>query len=168
MNKLIDMIDKTREPIFVCVGAVDSYADGLAPRIGSRLLEAGYNVIGTEDKPVDNKTLQDEKQFVYEIDSSKYQVIAIDITINPKWIGMEDYIIEKGIYPASGSPTSPYKNKCLGEIGIIINLSDIVLHQENLLYPHRELIGIDRLEFVHKIWTKQKKLLKEIKLIFSE
>lgn len=167
MNKLIDMIDKTRKPLFVCVGAVQSYADGLAPRIGSKLLEAGFEVIGTKDKPVDNLTLTKEKKFVYEIDKSIYQVIAIDITISQQWIGRDEFIIEKGIYPASGSPYSLNNNK-IGEIGIIINLSDIVLHQEDLLYPLRDLTGMDKMEFVHRILKKEKKLLKEIKSIFSE
>lgn len=132
MNKLVDMIDKTREPWFVCLGTPLSYADGLAPRIGSRL-ESKYKVTGTVEKPVDNKTLLDEKSFVYDIDKEKYQVVSIDISINKSEDRDEDGLyIREGINPAKGN-IKGNDHKTIGEIGIIIGIEDIVPEFQLLL-----------------------------------
>lgn len=76
--ELKDMIDKSREQLFVCIGSMKVMLDSVAPRVGTLLKCAGYRVIGDEETPVHAMNLQEFMRYINIIDKSKYQIIAID------------------------------------------------------------------------------------------
>lgn len=75
---LIDLIDKEREPYFICVGTTRSSLDSVAPKVGTRLEKLGYKVIGTEENQLHGLNIVDRFNEIESIDLSKYQIIAID------------------------------------------------------------------------------------------
>jgi hypothetical protein len=76
--------------------------DSASPRVGSKLSERGYNVIGTIEHTLMatnmNKRLKEE---IERIDTNEYQLIYIDVTISQD---REEYvsIIDRPVMPGGG------------------------------------------------------------------
>jgi putative sporulation protein YyaC len=75
---LIDIIDKTKEPYFICVGSAKSCLDSVAPKVGSKLKKLGYNVIGIMEEPLHALNIHKKIEDINTIDLSKYELIPID------------------------------------------------------------------------------------------
>jgi putative sporulation protein YyaC len=111
-----DVIDKSRAPVFVCIGTMKHVLDSVAPRIGTILKQKGFEVIGTEEEQAHAKTLPDlYEEKIKNIDKSKYQVIAVDADMTP----VRTYLGVDELYGASDSAIHPGKavGKTLPPIG---------------------------------------------------
>jgi putative sporulation protein YyaC len=114
--RLSELLD-SRIPLFACIGSSKHLLDSYAPKVGSELKKLGYDVIGTFEEPLHAKNIKDiyEKQ-IKSIDKEKYQVIAIDLSINSK---PGEVKVRKGfVLPGKGVGK---KLPSVGEIAIVYN-----------------------------------------------
>lgn len=121
-EELRHKIDKNRMPVFICIGSMKSMLDSVAPRIGTKLKEKGYDVVGTEDNPVTALNIVEriEKEISCFPDSM-YQKIYIDCTIAPEHPDRKTLVINRGLQPGGQF------NKALPSLGnwfIGINLHE--------------------------------------------
>lgn len=76
-----DILDKKKEPLFVCIGTKGSFYDNTSNRIGKRLLNEGFDVILECDTSNMKRKLKQIKAY----NKDKYQVIAIDLSYNSEY-----------------------------------------------------------------------------------
>lgn len=89
--------------VFLCIGCPKYPLDSFAPRLGSKLKEAGFTVYGTVEKPIDGKNYIEEcLKVMFENEDKK--IVAIDSGIGSKKnLGNIKLRPNRGIEPASAT-----------------------------------------------------------------
>ncbi len=89
--------------VFLCIGSPKYPLDSFAPRLGSKLKEAGFTVFGTIEEPIDGKNYI-EKCLEVTFASDNKKIIAIDSGIgNKKDLGNIKVRPNRGVEPASAT-----------------------------------------------------------------
>lgn len=141
-------LDKTREPFFICIGTPRNILDSVAPRIGDRFKQLDVKYLGDSDNPVHGRNIDEHyNKTISKIDTSKYQIIAIDATISPK---KDKIIIEN-------KPCKPGKGlgkdmQPIGEVTIGINV----------LYKYPELIDNAYIAFFSDYIKNQEEYVEDL------
>ena len=72
--------------VFLCIGCPKYPLDSFAPRLGSKLKEAGFTVYGTVEKPIDGKNYIEEcLKVMFENEDKKYphcRAASVAVRIN--------------------------------------------------------------------------------------
>lgn len=110
----MNVIDKNRIPVFVCVGSSRHPLDCVAPKIGSMLRDRGYRVIGTMEKPIHATNIHNLE---LDYDDRMYQIIGIDSCIGDK--GRAYRTFYKPLRPGSAVDR---KLPEIGEVSILVNV----------------------------------------------
>ena len=89
--------------IFLCIGSPKYPLDSFAPRLGSKLKEAGFTVFGTIKEPIDGRNYL-EKCLEITFTNEDKKIIAIDSGIGSKKdLGNIKIRPNRGIEPASAT-----------------------------------------------------------------
>lgn len=115
--------DLNRKPFFVCIGTSKNRVDMVAPCLGSILKSEGFDVIGTEEDNLHALNIRKRIKEIQDIDTTVYQVIAVDSTIGSNRIAI------------LGRPTKPGKSMGkdlpeIGEISICLNINNNLPREE--------------------------------------
>lgn len=124
MDKLINMVDRDKMPIFVCIGTMKVNFDSVGPRLGTLLKDEGYIVFGTETEQIHALNYEASiRKIVSMYDSSLYQIIPVDATAHVKALNrLKDYTVyQEACKPGSGSGKNLSR---LGTVFIGINVAD--------------------------------------------
>lgn len=76
-NTMLELIDKSKEPLFLCIGTDRSTGDALGPLVGKGLKKCGFMVLGTLDEPVHAVNIFQSLDNLEEIRGNR-QIVAID------------------------------------------------------------------------------------------
>jgi putative sporulation protein YyaC len=113
-------MDYNRLPYFLCIGSNKHSLDGFAPMVGTILKKKGFNVMGTMKDPLNSTSLPEKYEKIKAIDTSKYQIIAVDLCLDKSDNSLE--IHKKSLKPGKAlDKDMPY----VGEISIVCNLGSI-------------------------------------------
>ena len=107
-----DIIDKTKEQRFICIGTSKNSYDSVGPKIGSILKDKGYMVYGVVGNEIHGMNLNKKLKDVYismPKDKSNIQLIAIDAAF---LFGNNSYKIVNYISPGNGVNKKLPKIKC--------------------------------------------------------
>lgn len=118
MNKLYELMDKSRIPYFLCVGTTRHQVDGVSVMIGDYLKSMKCMVLGTTGDELNGVTIPMlYEDVISKIDSRIYQLICIDTATGG---GKEPYVVSAtGLRPGAAVG----KNlPTFGEITIHINV----------------------------------------------
>lgn len=107
--------DKARRPYFVCIGSAKNAIDMIAPVIGTCLEEYGFDVLGTIANPVHALNIVRQLKVLRNIDSSVYQIIAIDHCISDEQFEIRHEPIKPGFGMGKKLPE-------VGETSIKLNI----------------------------------------------
>lgn len=104
------LVNKNKEPLFLCIGTDRATGDALGPLIGRDLKRYGFQVAGTLDYPVHAVNLCDTVKKLEKISCSR-ELIAIDACLG-RHVGCVS-LWQGGVTPGSGI------HKILPEVGDI-------------------------------------------------
>ena len=111
--------DLNRIPVFVCIGSTKHDLDSIAPKIGSKLKNLGYLVLGTEKKPINAKNLEEiNNRYIKLFNPKIFQIIAIDACISSMM-----KVIKAPLKPGFGVGKLLPE---IGELSILIGISDLL------------------------------------------
>lgn len=123
MNRLYDLVDKSRIPYFLCVGTSKHQIDGISVFLGDWLKARKYIVLGTTGAELNGVTIPELYEGVIKnIDSRIYQPICIDTATGG---GDNPYaVVGMGLRPgaAVGKSTLPV----FGEVTVHINVEHFI------------------------------------------
>lgn len=91
-----------KEPVFVCVGTPLVPGDAVGPYVGTELKKLGYNVYGTEEKPVHAENIKSIGRRIWVKDFLNFPIIAIDASISYAPTGYIDWGFETGLAAGKG------------------------------------------------------------------
>lgn len=77
VGRLRNLLPSNQKVLFVCIGTDRSTGDSLGPLVGTKLSDAGYEVLGTLDDPVHAVNLEQKLEHIGNYFSDRF-IIAID------------------------------------------------------------------------------------------
>jgi putative sporulation protein YyaC len=144
LNSLIPKKICNDDVVFCCIGTDRSTGDSLAPLIGSRLKNLGYqNIIGTIDEPLHALNLEEK---IKTIDSSKF-IVAIDACLGKKENINSIFITDKPLKPGKAV------NKKLPSIGNI-SIKAVVNYTAHCTELNHRILQSTRLSHVIQMADK--------------
>lgn len=121
-----------KEPYFICIGTTLSILDSVAPKIGTRLKEKGYHVMGTEEEELNGLNLAVQIKAIEALYDS-YRVITLDATKN-----RSKAQISKSLQPLRpGSGIKKSLPTIYGE-KIVLHVFNDIFDDEELIYVQKE------------------------------